>query len=253
MFKIPSLPVVSEKVNKDVTLKEFSIKDIEKGEVLGGGSFGTIFIAKYNGKEVALKQLHARNDEVPKFLTEANIMSCLIHENIVGFEAVCYKPLMFVMELVVSDFNVSGTVRKLTTLEDLLRYCDSFMFQNIEAILPSAATDIVKGLTYLHSKEVFHRDLKPANVFISNHHYRNLVTTEERNKIFQDNPIICKLCDFGESRSMLKQTKSIACTHTNAVTRGALAYMTPELFPVICYFNHQVSLTIKWQTYGLWE
>ena len=28
---------------------------------------------------------------------------------------------------------------------------------------------------------------------------------------------------------MLKQTKSIACTRTNAVTRGTLAYMTPEL------------------------
>ena len=40
MFKIPSLPFVSEKVNKDETLK-----DIEKGKVLGGGSFGT-FIRK---------------------------------------------------------------------------------------------------------------------------------------------------------------------------------------------------------------
>ena len=94
------------------------------------------------------------------------------------------------------------------------------MFQKIETILPSAATDIIKGLKYLHSKEVIHRDLKPANVLSSNHHYRNLVTTEERNKVFQDKPIICKLCDFGESRSMLKQTKSIACTRTNAVTRG---------------------------------
>ena len=45
------------------------------------------------------------------------------------------------------------------------------LFQIIEAILPSAATDIVKGLKYLYSKEVVHRDLKPANVLISNLHY----------------------------------------------------------------------------------
>ena len=114
MFKIPSLPDVSEKVNKNETLKEFSMKDIEKGEVLGGGSFGTTFNAKFNGKEVALKQLHPRNDEVPKFLKEAKIMSCLMHENIVGFEAVCYHPLMFMMELVVFDFNVFGTDKNLT-------------------------------------------------------------------------------------------------------------------------------------------
>ena len=154
MFKIPSLPVVSEKVNKDETLKEFSMKDIEKGEVLGGGSFGTNFIAKFNGKEVALKQLRARNDEVLKFLKEAKIMSCLMYENIVGFEAVCYHPLMFMMELAVFDFNVFGTDKKLTTPGDLLRYCDSFMFQKIEAMV----------------EELVHRDLKTANVLISNHH-----------------------------------------------------------------------------------
>ena len=68
------------------------MKDIEKSEILGGGSFGTTFIAKFNSKEVPLKQLHARNDKVPKFLKEAKIMSCLMHENIVGFEAVCYYP-----------------------------------------------------------------------------------------------------------------------------------------------------------------
>ena len=36
--------------------KEVSIKDIEKCEVIGGGSFGTTFIAKFNAKEVTLKQ-----------------------------------------------------------------------------------------------------------------------------------------------------------------------------------------------------
>ena len=65
------------------------------------------------GKEVALKQLHAPNDENPKLLKEAKIMSCLMHENIVGFEAVCYQPLMFMMELAVFDFNVFGTDKKL--------------------------------------------------------------------------------------------------------------------------------------------
>ena len=48
---------------------------------------------------------------------------------------------------------------------------------------------------------------------------------EERNNFFQDKPII------NESRSMLKQTKSIARTRINAVTRGTQAYRAPELLP----------------------
>ena len=161
MFKIPSLHDVSEKVNTDEKLKRFSIKDIEKGNALGGTSFGTTFIAKFIGKEVSLKQLHARNYEVLKFLKEAKIMSSLVHGNIFGFEAVFYKLLIFMKELVVFDINVFYTDPKLKTLEDLLRCCDSSMFQKIEKTLPSA-TDTVEGLKYFHSKEVLHLDLKPA-------------------------------------------------------------------------------------------
>ena len=128
------------------------------------------------------------------------------------------------MEFLVFDFNVFGTDGKRTTLDDILRYCGSFMFQNIEKIIPSAAIDIVKGLKYLYSNEVVHRDLKPANVLI----YRNSGTTEEHNKVFQDKSIICKFCDFDQSRYMLRQTKSIACTRT---TRETLAQMAPELLP----------------------
>ena len=61
---------------------------------------------------------------------------------------------------------------------------------------------------------------------ISNH-YRNLASTEDRNKDFQDKPTICKLCDFGKSRCMLKQTKSTAC----ARTKGTLASMAAVLLP----------------------
>ena len=49
----------------------------------------------------------------PKFLKEAKIISCLMLENIIGFEAVCCHPLMFMMELAVFDFNVFGTDKKI--------------------------------------------------------------------------------------------------------------------------------------------
>ena len=183
-------------MNKVETLKEFSIKDIEKGEVLGSGSFETTFIANLFQSSCMRVTTKFQN-----FLKTRKVWVALYMKILLALKQYYYKLSMFMMELVVFDFNVFGTDRKLTTLEDLLRYCDNFMFKKIENILLSAATDIVKGLKYLHSKEVVHHDLKPSNVLISNHHYRNLVTMEERNKVFQDRPIICKLCDFGESRS----------------------------------------------------
>lgn len=63
----------------------------------------------------------------------------------------------------------------------------------------------VQGLKYLHSQGIAHRDLKPANVLVGNSHYSSLAM-EDMGTVFQDRPIICKLTDFGESRSQYAQT-----------------------------------------------
>ena len=63
----------------------------------------------------------------------------------------------------------------------------------------------VQGLKYLHSQGIAHRDLKPANVLVGNSHYSSLAM-EDMGTVFQDRPIICKLTDFGESRSQYVQT-----------------------------------------------
>ena len=43
-------------------------------------------------------------------------------------------------------------------------------------------------------------------------------------------PIVCKLTDFGESRSHAMQTATICHTVTSNVQRGCPAYMAPEIF-----------------------
>ena len=75
MFKIPSLPDFADNIKKDDSIQEFSLNDVEKWEMLGAGSFGTTFLGKFKGKEVALKQLHASQNEVPKFYISGLLFS----------------------------------------------------------------------------------------------------------------------------------------------------------------------------------
>ena len=106
------------------------------------------------------------------------ITSCITYEYIVGFAAVCYKPLMFMMELVVFYFNVFGADGKLTTLENLLSYYDSFMFKELRQFFLLLLLIFMKGWSIFTQRMVVHRYVKLANILISNQHYRNLATTE---------------------------------------------------------------------------
>ena len=47
--------------------------------------------------------------------------------------------------------------------------------------------------------------------------------------VFADCPVVCKLADFGESRSTLLQTASIIHAKTMNIERGTKPYMAPEI------------------------
>ena len=43
-------------------------------------------------------------------------------------------------------------------------------FTGIENVIVS---DVVRAVSYLHSRDIVHRDVKPANVLVSNSHYKS--------------------------------------------------------------------------------
>ena len=64
---------------------------------------------------------------------------------------------------------------------------------------------------------------------MSNFHYKSY-KYEESEIGFGKKPIICKLGDLGEARSMYTQTNALTGKNcTTAVHRGNLAFMVPEL------------------------
>ena len=69
-------------------------------------------------------------------------------------------------------------------------------------VIPS---DVVCAVSYIDSRDIVHSDIKPANVLVSNSHYKSY-KHEELEMGFGKKPILCKLGDLEEARSMQRLT-----------------------------------------------
>lgn len=124
-------------------------------------------------------------------------------------------------------FIVSEVVH---SLEDFLLFTErkgivhKFPFQH------KIVEDVTRGVAHLHNKGIVHRDVKPANVLVSNQHYSTTTEKEVLCQLFGAQPIICKLADFGESRSAVNQTAQLCRLATANIARGSPVYRAPELF-----------------------
>ena len=63
---------------------------------------------------------------------------------------------------------------------------------------------------------------------VTNQHYCDLTTSDQREG-WEQHPLLCKVTDFGESRSTKIQTNSILESQTARVNRGTPVYMAPEM------------------------
>lgn len=118
-------------------------------------------------------------------------------------------------------FSIFEIQKELTNLTDFLNFVDKI---DAFGCFPSnlmlkVASEISNGLEYLHSKGIVHRDLKARNILVSNLHYCNLASDEEKSKAFLERPVACKLADFGESRSHIIQTTVALHSKTKNVDR----------------------------------
>jgi len=131
----------------------------EKLEKIGEGTYGTVFKAKNKetSEIVALKRVRLDDDDegVPSSaLREICLLKELKHRNIVRLHDVLH-----------SD-------RKLTLVfehcdQDLKKYFDSLHGDIDPDVVKSFMYQLLRGLSYCHSRNILHRDLKPQNLLIN--------------------------------------------------------------------------------------
>ncbi|MED6198150.1 hypothetical protein PIB30_063284 [Stylosanthes scabra] len=203
--------------------------DLEELQELGSGTFGTVYLGKWRGTDVAIKRIKksscfsgrlSEQERMTKdFWREAQILSTLHHPNVVAFYGVVPNGPDGTLATV-TEYMVHGSLRNvLVKKERVLDRRKRIMI----------AMDAAFGMEYLHLKNIVHFDLKCDNLLV------NLGDPERP---------VCKVSDFGLSR--IKRNTLIS-----GGVRGTLPWMAPELLDG----NNRVSEKVDVFSFGIamWE
>ncbi|XP_061343659.1 mitogen-activated protein kinase 9 isoform X1 [Gastrolobium bilobum] len=172
-------------------------------EVVGKGSYGVVgsAIDTHTGEKVAIKKINDVFEHVSdatRILREIKLLRLIRHPDIVEIKHIMLPPsrrefrdVYVVFELMESDLH-----QVIKANDDLTpEHYQFFLYQ------------LLRGLKYIHSANVFHRDLKPKNILAN---------------------ADCKLkiCDFGLARVSFNEAPSAIFWTDYVATRW---YRAPEL------------------------
>ena len=191
------------------------IEDITLLNILGKGSFGTVFLSRKDGQNCyyATKQIDREKADKPDyqkyFQNELNILRSLNHPNIVHLEDLKVDNKYY---YIVMEYINGGSLTD--CLKNYQKRNNGKSFP--EEIVQYLMRQIVDAVKYLHDKNIIHRDLKLDNIMVSfNNDY-------DKNNLIMLNSTI-KIIDFG---------LAIELTQNNNVASSVLG--TPRnMAPVI--------------------
>jgi len=131
-------------------------------DAIGQGAYGIVCAArdKKTRKNVAVKKIHRLFEHetfCKRTLREILILREISHENIIRLRGL--------MQPCMSKFNDIYVVFDLmeTDLASIIKSPQSLSNEHIQFFI----YQILRGLKYLHSREILHRDLKPRNILVN--------------------------------------------------------------------------------------
>jgi ankyrin repeat protein len=171
---------------------EIPIEDLNVGDVIGRGNFGEVRRGGWKDVQIAIKTIYRTGGETAKqdVYREMGILAQLRHPNILGFLGYVKHGGSVMM---ITDLMTGGSLHNFIKTS----------FDTVSRLRFKIATDIVRGMVYLHHRKLVHRDLNTKNLLLDDHY-------------------VIKISDFGLSRPKND--------HKMTMSVGFLGGMAPEVY-----------------------
>ncbi|XP_060902150.1 kinase suppressor of Ras 1-like isoform X2 [Labrus mixtus] len=193
-------PISRKASQTSVYLQEWDIpyEQLQLGELIGQGRWGKVHKGRWHG-EVAIRLLEIdgnNQDHLKVFKKEVMNYRQTRHENVVLFMGACMAP---------PHLAIITSFCKGLTLYTVVRERGHMLDINK---IRQIAQDIVKGMGYLHAKDIVHKDLKSKNIFY------------DTNKV-----VITDFGLFGMSGVVQEGRRK----NVVRIPRGWISYLAPEV------------------------
>ncbi|ELP87119.1 protein kinase, putative, partial [Entamoeba invadens IP1] len=155
-------------------------EELEKFNTIGDGAYGVVYIGKYRGSVVAIKEskLFSDGDDDESFVKEVDLMDKMRCPYIINFIGASVTP---------NHFSIATEYAKYGSLKSV--YIDP-KFTTLLGI--KILLDVSKGMDFLHESNIIHRDIKPDNILIVS--------------LNNDENVNAKISDFGNSRALTENS-----------------------------------------------
>jgi len=137
--------------------KEFQLTGVVKGQQIGSGHFGTVFVGDWNSEKVALKCLKDENGSLntKPFISEIKLAKTAKSNSVVKVLGVCdlEKQIYVVME-----YCPNGS---------LLEWLRNKAMETTQIELTRIATECCIAVSSLHKQNIIHRDIAARNFLLT--------------------------------------------------------------------------------------